>query len=158
MLHTIIGGVIAATVFVFGVSAYHLKRRQHVEIMRKSFRMAMITGIAAGAMQFVVGDVLERRAGIDPGVIDEDVEPAVRLEGRIDRGLPLAPVGDVEGHEPGLAAAFGDLPLKCCASLFVDVAEDDGGALPGEPADGIEDVHFHVFEPRQVRLYGSLYF
>ena len=30
--------------------------------------------------------------------------------------------------------------------------------LPGEPADGIEDVHFHVFEPRQVRLYGSLYF
>ena len=57
-LHTIIGGVIAATVFVFGVSAYHLKRRQHVEIMRKSFRMAMITGIAAGAMQFVVGDVL----------------------------------------------------------------------------------------------------
>ena len=30
--------------------------------------------------------------------------------------------------------------------------------LPGEPADGIEDIHYHVFEPRQVRVYASLYF
>ena len=30
--------------------------------------------------------------------------------------------------------------------------------LPGEPANGIEDVHYHVFEPRQVRVYGSLFF
>lgn len=27
--------------------------------------------------------------------------------------------------------------------------------LPGEPADGVEDIHYHVFEPRQVRLYVS---
>ena len=27
--------------------------------------------------------------------------------------------------------------------------------LPGEVADGIEDIHFHVFEPRQVRVYLS---
>ena len=25
--------------------------------------------------------------------------------------------------------------------------------LPGEPADGVEDRHYHVFEPRQVRAY-----
>jgi hypothetical protein len=24
--------------------------------------------------------------------------------------------------------------------------------LPGEPADGIEDIHYHIFEPRQFRL------
>jgi hypothetical protein len=24
--------------------------------------------------------------------------------------------------------------------------------LPGEPADGIEDIHYHIFEPRQLRL------
>ena len=24
--------------------------------------------------------------------------------------------------------------------------------LPGEPAAGIEDIHFHIFEPRQFRL------
>lgn len=27
--------------------------------------------------------------------------------------------------------------------------------LPGEPTQGVEDVHYHVFEPRQLRLYGS---
>ena len=27
--------------------------------------------------------------------------------------------------------------------------------LPGEGSDGLEDVHFHVFEPRQVRVYLS---
>ena len=24
--------------------------------------------------------------------------------------------------------------------------------LPGEPASGVEDIHFHIFEPRQARL------
>ena len=31
---------------------------------------------------------------------------------------------------------------------------DLGGIyLPGEPAAGVEDIHYHVFEPRQVRVY-----
>jgi outer membrane receptor protein involved in Fe transport len=30
--------------------------------------------------------------------------------------------------------------------------------LNGEPAGGIEDIHYHVFEPRQVRLYASIDF
>ena len=29
---------------------------------------------------------------------------------------------------------------------------------PGEPPEGIEDIHFHIFEPRQARLYASLLF
>ena len=28
-----------------------------------------------------------------------------------------------------------------------------GSRLPGEPPEGIEDIHFHVFEPRQIRVY-----
>ncbi|MEM8660708.1 MAG: TonB-dependent receptor [Pseudomonadota bacterium] len=30
--------------------------------------------------------------------------------------------------------------------------------LPGEPAEGVEDLHFHVFEPRQVRAYLGMTF
>ncbi|EED36598.1 outer membrane protein [Luminiphilus syltensis NOR5-1B] len=30
--------------------------------------------------------------------------------------------------------------------------------LPGEAAEGVEDIHYHVFEPRQIRLYLSLNF
>ena len=66
-LHTIGGGIIAATVFVFGVSAYHLKRGNHVDLMRKTFRSAIIVGVLAGGFQFVVGDIL--------GVIMVDKQP-----------------------------------------------------------------------------------
>ena len=34
-----------------------------------------------------------------------------------------------------------------------DIAYFYASRLPGEPAEGIEDIHFHVFEPRQVRVY-----
>jgi hypothetical protein len=30
--------------------------------------------------------------------------------------------------------------------------------LPGEPADGVEDIHFHIFEPRQIRLQATWLF
>ena len=30
--------------------------------------------------------------------------------------------------------------------------------LPGEPADGVEDIHFHIFEPRQLRLQATWLF
>ena len=30
--------------------------------------------------------------------------------------------------------------------------------LPGEPAGGVEDIHFHIFEPRQLRLQASWLF
>ena len=30
--------------------------------------------------------------------------------------------------------------------------------LPGEPAMGIEDIHFHIFEPRQARIQASWLF
>jgi outer membrane receptor protein involved in Fe transport len=30
--------------------------------------------------------------------------------------------------------------------------------LPGEPSGGVEDIHFHVLEPRTARLYASLFF
>jgi hypothetical protein len=30
--------------------------------------------------------------------------------------------------------------------------------LPGEPTDGIEDIHFHIFEPRQLRLQATWLF
>ncbi len=51
-------------------------------------------------------------------------------------------------------------------SVFIDVlnlldSEDDdityfyASRLPGEPADGVEDQHFHVIEPRTIRAYFS---
>ncbi len=66
-LHTVLGGLVAATVFVFSVAAYHLKRRQHVNEMRWAWKSAIVMGIIVATGQFVVGDIL--------GVAVTDVQP-----------------------------------------------------------------------------------
>jgi cytochrome d ubiquinol oxidase subunit I len=40
-VHTVLGGLVAASVFVFAVAAYHLKRRQFVGEMRWAWRTAI---------------------------------------------------------------------------------------------------------------------
>ena len=56
--HTILGGLVAASVFVFAVAAYHLKRRQHVEQMRWAWKSAIAMGLIAAMGQLIVGDIL----------------------------------------------------------------------------------------------------
>jgi hypothetical protein len=83
-------------------------------------------------------------------------------------GAPLIEDGSVEGEGStmaNLAIGWGNERWRIQADVLnlFDSNDHDieyfyASRLPGEPADGIEDVHFHVFEPRQVRLYGSLYF
>ena len=56
--HAVLGGLVAATVFVFAVAAYHLRRRQHLDVMRSLWKFAIIAGIVVGALQGLVGDGL----------------------------------------------------------------------------------------------------
>ena len=56
--HTVLGGLVAASVFVFAVAAYHLGRRQHLATMRWLWKFAIVLGIATGLAQGLVGDVL----------------------------------------------------------------------------------------------------
>lgn len=65
--HAVLGGLVAASVFVFAVAAWHLKRRRHVEEMRWAWRMAIAMGIVAALGQLIVGDVL--------GVVMTKVQP-----------------------------------------------------------------------------------
>ena len=57
-MHAVLGGLVAASVFVFAVSAYHLKRRQHMETMGFAFKFAMVLGLVVGSAQAIVGDGL----------------------------------------------------------------------------------------------------
>jgi cytochrome d ubiquinol oxidase subunit I len=54
--HAIAAGVVTAAFFVLGVSAYHLFRKQHLELFRKSFLMAAIIGIFSTILVGVFGD------------------------------------------------------------------------------------------------------
>ncbi len=56
-----------------------------------------------------------------------------------------------------LGYRFGDAELRLDAFNLLDSSDDDiayyyASRLDGEPADGIEDIHFHPLEPRALRL------
>jgi hypothetical protein len=70
-------------------------------------------------------EVGEQAGDLDPGVVDQDVEPA-QLPGRLrDGGRPVVVVGDVEVHEAvSLAERLGDLGSQ----VVLQVGDDHGGA------------------------------
>lgn len=53
--HTIAAGLATASFFIIGISAYHLIRKQHVEIYKRSFQAATIVGLVASTLVFFGG-------------------------------------------------------------------------------------------------------
>jgi outer membrane receptor protein involved in Fe transport len=83
-------------------------------------------------------------------------------------GAPLIEDGSVEGESStmaNLAIGWSNDRWRFQADVLNLFDSDDkdiqyfyGSRLPGEPMDGVEDIHYHVFEPRQIRVYASLLF
>ena len=67
-------------------------------------------------------------------VVDEDVEVAEAFLGRLDGGVPVLRVGDVEMQEADVVAGGSQVARVLVAELVEDVGEEDGGAFFGEPA------------------------
>jgi cytochrome d ubiquinol oxidase subunit I len=55
--HTVSGAYILAGFFVMGVSAYHLRRRQHLGFFTKSFRLALIFALIFSLAEIVQGHI-----------------------------------------------------------------------------------------------------
>jgi cytochrome d ubiquinol oxidase subunit I len=55
--HTISAGFVTAAFFVLGVSAYHLARKQNVDLFQRSFRLAAVIGLVAAVMVGAAGHV-----------------------------------------------------------------------------------------------------
>ena len=53
--HTIASGFATASFLILGVSAYHLVRKQHVELFKRSFQMAALVGLIASTLLFFSG-------------------------------------------------------------------------------------------------------
>jgi cytochrome bd ubiquinol oxidase subunit I len=53
--HTIAAGLATAAFLILGVSAYHLIRKNHVELFKRSFQMAALVGLVASALVFLGG-------------------------------------------------------------------------------------------------------
>lgn len=57
-VHTSIAGYVTAAVFVAGVSAWYMLRNRHVDLARRSFRMAALFGVLSTAGVITLGDAL----------------------------------------------------------------------------------------------------
>jgi cytochrome d ubiquinol oxidase subunit I len=53
--HTIASGFATASFLIIGVSAYHIFRKQNVELFKRSFQMAAIVGLVASTLVFLGG-------------------------------------------------------------------------------------------------------
>jgi cytochrome bd ubiquinol oxidase subunit I len=53
--HTIAAGLATASFLILGVSAYHLLRKQYVEIFKRSFQIAALVGLIASTLVFLGG-------------------------------------------------------------------------------------------------------
>lgn len=57
-VHTSIAGYVTGAIFVAGVSAWYLLRHRHVDLARRSFRMAALFGVLSTAGVITLGDAL----------------------------------------------------------------------------------------------------
>ncbi len=57
ILHVLPAALLLAAFFIMGISAYHLLKKQHIEVFHKSFRIALMIGLVSSIATAVVGDL-----------------------------------------------------------------------------------------------------
>ncbi len=67
-LHTVSAAYVLSAFFVMGISAYHLLKKQHVEFFTRSFKIALVFGLASSLFVAIIGDT--------HGVHVSEVQPA----------------------------------------------------------------------------------
>ena len=56
IMHTVAAAAVLGAFFVLSISAYHLLKKQHVEVFTRSFKMAVVLGLFASVFVAVEGD------------------------------------------------------------------------------------------------------
>ena len=122
-IHAVLGGVVAATVFVFAVTAYHLKRRQHVEEMRIAWKASIVVGILAATGQFIVGDIL--------GVVMLDKQPMkiAAAEAAWENEGPCASLGIIVIPDQQARTNDFEIAIPCLLSIVATNSID--GTITG---------------------------
>lgn len=57
-VHTVLAGYVTAAIFVCGVSAFYMLRNRHMDLARRSFRIAALFGVLGTAGVVTLGDAL----------------------------------------------------------------------------------------------------
>jgi cytochrome d ubiquinol oxidase subunit I len=56
-IHTVHAAYVLSAFLVMGISAYHLLKKQHIEIFTRSFRIALVFGFVCSLIVVIVGDI-----------------------------------------------------------------------------------------------------
>lgn len=56
ILHVLPSGLVVAAFFIMGISAYHLLKKQEVDLFTRSFKIALIVGLVSSILVALVGD------------------------------------------------------------------------------------------------------
>ncbi|MFM9136016.1 MAG: cytochrome ubiquinol oxidase subunit I [bacterium] len=136
-LHTVLGGLLAASAFVFAVAAYHLKRRQHVEEMRWAWKSAIAMGLIAATCQVFVGDIL--------GVMETQVQPMKIAAGEAlwETAGPCAGLAIVAIPDQQARDNIWELDIPCLLSLVATNSLD--GIVQG--ANPLEEQYEETYGP-----------
>ncbi len=121
--HTILAGLTTAAFFMFGISAWHLARRQHVDIFKKSFQVAAVLGLVAVTITGLIGhsqgvEVMAtqpmKMASIEAIWVNDPEEPG--------SSFSLLTIGDLTGkHEIWSLRIPRLLSLISCTNLDCEV-------------------------------------
>ncbi|RJP87761.1 MAG: cytochrome ubiquinol oxidase subunit I [Desulfobacteraceae bacterium] len=55
-LHTVSGAYVLSAFFVMGISAWHLLKKQHIDFFTRSFKIALVFGLASSLFVAAIGD------------------------------------------------------------------------------------------------------
>ena len=67
-------------------------------------------------------------------VVDEDVDAAPSVHGRLDRSLCSRGVANVPDREPGVDARLSETRYRCVSPLLVKIDDGDRGSFAAEPS------------------------
>lgn len=95
--HTITDGFASASFFILGISAYHLARKQHVDVYKRSFHAAALVGLIASVLVFLGGHT--------NGQYMYETQPMkfAAIEAHFETSQPasfsILTIGDLKGNE-----------------------------------------------------------
>ena len=122
-VHTSIAGYVTGAIFVAGVSAWYLLRNRHVELARRSFRMAVLFGVLSTAGVITLGDAL--------GFVGGQAQPTklAAMEGLWKSESAPIPFNLVAFPSQKDQANHGQVQVPYALSLLVTHSMD--GTVPG---------------------------
>ncbi len=83
--HTVLAAYVVGAFFILGISAWHLLRKNEVELFRRSFRLAAIFGLVSLVGVAIIGDA----QGVDVAATQPTKFAAMEAEWKTESGAPL---------------------------------------------------------------------